>query len=110
MTESQIQTDILRAINSRSDARVFRNHVGKVCDHQGRWHSFGLAPGSADLIGWRQVVIQPEHVGTVIAQFVSLEVKSATGRPSKQQQTWECIVNQHGGCARIVRSVEDAKL
>jgi hypothetical protein len=110
MTESQIQADILRLINSRSDARVFRNHVGKVCDQQGRWHSFGLAPGSSDLIGWRQVVIQPEHVGTIIAQFLSLEVKTETGRLSDQQKTWQRIVNQHGGCARLVRSVEDAKL
>lgn len=110
MTETEIQAQIFRAINSRRDARLFRNHVGKVRDEQGRWHSFGLAPGSADLIGWRQLVIRPEHVGQTIAQFMSVEVKTPTGRPSQGQKAWFRTVDSHGGYAMYARSVEDVIL
>jgi hypothetical protein len=110
MTESKIQAQIFRAINSRRDARLFRNHVGKVLDNRGRWHSFGLAPGSADLIGWRQLVIRPEHVGQTIAQFFSVEVKTQTGKPSNGQRAWYRTVENHGGMAVIARSVEDVIL
>lgn len=96
MTEAQIQSAIHRAIGSRPDCRLFRNHVGKVCDSQGRWHSFGLAPGSADLVGWCK------------GRFLSIEVKSATGKVRPDQQRWMDAVNQHGGIAFVARSVEEA--
>jgi len=128
MTEAQIQSAIHRTLGSRPDVRLFRNHVGKVRDsylgpgrrvlvatdrlsafdrviacipYKGqvlnqRWHTFGLAPGSADLIGW------------VRGRFLSIEVKSATGRVRPDQQNWMNVVNSHGGIAFVARSVAEA--
>ena len=44
-----------------------------------------------------------------VAQFVALEVKSPTGRPTAQQAQFIDHINAVGGCAGIVRSVEDAR-
>ena len=107
MTESEIQAAVMRKLGSRPDTRVFRNHCGSVQDRQGRWHTFGLARGSADLIGWQTLTITPDMVGQRIAQFLSVEVKSATGRVRPEQEAWARTVNEHGGHAIIVRSVEE---
>lgn len=97
MTEAQIQSAIHRAIGSRPDCRLFRNHAGKVQDRSGRWHTFGLAPGSADLIGWCR------------GKFLSIEVKTEAGRVKPEQQRWMDAVNQHGGIAFVARSVAEAE-
>ena len=59
-----------------------------------------MCVGSSDLIGYRQV--------DGIAQFVALEVKSATGRPTAQQVQFLDHINAVGGLAGIARSVDDA--
>jgi hypothetical protein len=96
MTESQIQAEVHRALNSRPDTRVFRNHCGRVQGKDGQWHTFGLMKGSADLIGWCR------------GRFLSVEVKTATGRVSPEQENWMNQVNKHGGIAFIARSAEQA--
>jgi len=107
MTESEIQAAVMRKLGSRPDTRVFRNHTGSVQDQAGRWHTFGLAKGSADLIGWQTLIITQDMVGTKVAQFLSVEVKTFTGRVRPEQEAWARTVNAHGGRAIIVRSVED---
>jgi hypothetical protein len=74
---------------------------GDVVIRQGRPLHAGLCVGSSDLIGYRQV--------DGVAQFVALEVKSATGRPTVQQTQFLDHITSVGGCAGIVRSVEDAQ-
>jgi ribosomal protein S19 len=37
---------------------------------------FGLCKGSADLIGWKRVTVTPEMVGSTVAVFTSIEVKT----------------------------------
>ena len=74
----------------------------------GRPVQFGLARGSADLIGWRSVVITPEMVGQRVAVFTSLEVKTPTGRLTPAQQAWLGTVHNAGGIAGVARSVRDA--
>jgi hypothetical protein len=69
---------------------------------QGRPLHAGLCVGSSDLIGYRQV--------DGVAQFVALEVKSATGRPTAQQTQFLDHITSAGGCAGIVRSVDDAQV
>jgi len=90
---------------------VFRNNVGKLPDPRtGRWVEFGVGgTGAADLLGWRTVTVTPEMVGQRIAQFVSLEVKTATGRVRPEQENWRRVVSEAGGVAAVVRSVEDAE-
>jgi hypothetical protein len=125
MSEHITQQQILLAHGSGS-VRLWRNNVGTgwagqatkvtagnrqaiaaglrpgdVVIRQGRPLHAGLCVGSSDLIGYRVV--------DRVAQFVALEVKSATGRPTAQQTQFIDHINAVGGCAGIVRSVEDAR-
>ena len=70
---------------------------------------FGLHAGSADLIGWKTITITPHHVGREIAVFVSVEVKTPTGKVSPAQENWRLVVRQAGGIAVIARSPEEAQ-
>jgi hypothetical protein len=74
----------------------------------GRPVQFGLARGSADLIGYRTITITPEMVGQQVAVFASIEVKTPTGRIRPEQQAWLDTIQAAGGIAGVARSVEDA--
>jgi hypothetical protein len=110
MSETQIQQAV-RLSCSQGPARLWRNNSGKLPDPKtGRWVQFGVAsPGGSDLIGYRQVVIGPEHVGRTMAVFTAVEVKTATGRATKEQTAFVEHVKQAGGIAGVVRSVDDAR-
>ena len=108
MTEAHIQQQI--RLLSRGPVRLFRNNVGRLPDPRtGRLVTFGLAPGSADLIGWRSVTITPDMVGQTVAVFASVEVKSPGGRLRPDQATWLAAVQAAGGIAGIARSAEEAQ-
>jgi hypothetical protein len=107
--ETTLQQQIRLALGTRPDARLFRNQVGSLPDPRtGRLVTFGLARGSADLIGWRTVVITPDMVGQRVAVFTSIEVKTPTGRMRPEQETWLGVVRGAGGIAGVARSVGDA--
>jgi hypothetical protein len=99
----------IRLALCRDHIRLLRNNVGALEDKNGRVVRFGLAPGSGDLIGWRTLVITPDMVGQRIAQFVSLEAKSATGRARADQIAWATAVTAAGGVAGICRTVDEAR-
>ena len=107
MTEQQIQQQI-RLACSRGPVRLFRNNTGTLRDQHGRPVQFGLAKGSADLIGWTTRTITPDMVGQQVAVFTSVEVKTATGRLRPEQRVWLDAVQSAGGIAGVVRSVDDA--
>jgi hypothetical protein len=107
--ETTLQQQIRLAIGTRPEARIFRNQVGSLPDPRtGRLVTFGLARGSADLIGWRTITVTPAMVGTRLAIFTSIEVKTPTGRVRPEQQAWLEAVQQAGGIAIVARSVPDA--
>jgi hypothetical protein len=107
--ETNLQQQIRLAVGTNPEARIFRNQVGSLPDPRtGRLVTFGLARGSADLIGWRTVIITQAMVGSRIAVFTSIEVKTPTGRIRPEQQAWFETVTQAGGLAGIARSVDDA--
>ena len=107
--ETTLQQQIRLAVGTRSDLKLFRNQVGSLPDPRtGRLVTFGLAKGSADLIGWRTVTVTPEMVGQRIAVFTSLEIKTPSGRLSPAQTHWLHAVRSAGGIAGVVRSVPDA--
>lgn len=121
MSEAELKAQIRLALGRRADVRLFNNPVGQAWVGQSqsqrdgsilllRPHRvvYGLFPGSADLFGWRSVVITPEMVGQTIAQVVSPEVKAGRYKPTDEQLRWRDNVLAAGGRAGIVRSVEDA--
>ena len=108
--ETTLQQQIRLALGTNPDARIFRNQVGSLPDPRtGRLVTFGLVRGSADLIGWRTVTITQAMVGTRLAIFTSIEVKTPTGRIRPEQQAWLDAVTHAGGLAGIARSVTDAQ-
>ncbi|MFH5927131.1 VRR-NUC domain-containing protein [Roseomonas xinghualingensis] len=122
MTEAEIQAAIQRDLG-RGETRIFRNHVGQgwtgelvksddgvVVLRNARPARFGLADGSHDLIGIRRLLITPEMVGGHIGAFLSVEVKSPTGRTSASQDRWTNMVRAFGGLAGAARSVDQARL
>jgi hypothetical protein len=110
VSETAIQQRIRLALGKLPWVRFFRNNVGRLPDPRtGRWIEFGVGgKGAGDLIGWRTITVTPEMVGQPIAQFVSLEVKTASGRVRPEQENWKRVVERCGGVAAVVRSEEDA--
>jgi hypothetical protein len=74
----------------------------------GRIVDFGLFKGSGDGIGWRSVIITTEMVGKTLAQFLSAEFKTPTGRLTEEQINWARVVRVSGGCAIVARSAKEA--
>ena len=109
--ETLLQQQIRLAVGTRPDLRLYRNNCGSLPDPRtGRLVTFGLARGSADLIGWRTITVTQAMVGTRLAIFTSIEVKVPTGRVRPEQQAWLEAVQGAGGIAIIARSVPDAEL
>ena len=97
---------------------LFRNNRGAGKLANGQFLRWGLANDSkplgdriksGDLIGWEQLVVTPELVGSVIARFLSVEVKrrdwkfAGTAEECAQVQ-WAAIVNAQGGRAVITNT------
>jgi hypothetical protein len=121
-SEKKIQAGVLAALGSRADIRLFRNTVGhgftgelvKYQDgvatlYNARRVTFGLCEGSSDLIGLKRVTVTPEMVGSDVAVFLAVEVKSERGRPTKDQTAFIKMVNDFGGVGVVTRSVEEAE-
>jgi len=107
VSEQSIQQHI-RLTCGTGATRLFRNNTGTLRDQHGRPVSFGLAKGSADLIGWTMRTVTQEMVGQQVAVFTSIEVKTATGRVKPEQQQWLDAVQAAGGIGGVARSVADA--
>ena len=104
---------------ARNGVRLFRNNVGALKDERGRLVRYGLANDSkqvnevcksGDLIGWRPLLIGPQHMGTVVAQFVSRECKEPgwryTGTEREVAQlNWAQLVTSGGGDAAFCSGV-----
>jgi hypothetical protein len=97
VTESTIQKQITLAL-SKAGCLVFRNNTGAVKDGD-RYIRYGLCKGSADIIG-----LTPD------GRFLAVEVKTRTGRPTKEQLTFIDAINKQGGIAGVARTPEDALL
>jgi hypothetical protein len=110
MSETAILQDIRLALGQSPGIKMFRQNVGAYKDpRSGRLVRYGLCTGSADLIGWQSVVITPAMVGQRFARFISIEVKTPTGRLSPEQETWQAAVQKAGGIAVVARSVDDVR-
>lgn len=120
-TERDIQNAI-RLAASEAGFTLWRNNVGQgwagdatrlpdgsVLIRNPRPLHAGLCVGSSDLIGLRPLLIGAEHIGSIVAQFTGIEVKTARGRVSGKQRTFLDFVARRGGLAVVARSAEDLK-
>jgi hypothetical protein len=119
MSERAIQNEILLAASAagwvlfRNNSgigwvgEVIRLKSGDVLIKNPRPLHAGLCTGSSDLIGWRPLLIGPEHLGQVVAQFTGVEVKTPKGRESPAQATFRRVVNEAGGLALVARGPGD---
>lgn len=78
--------------------RVWRNNTGVLKDSRGVPVRFGLAVGSADLVG----IVGP------YGRFLAIECKAPDGRLTPEQTAWLQTVRDFGGIAEVARSVDDA--
>jgi hypothetical protein len=108
MSEQELQQRI-RLELGRGAVRLWRNNVGALRDQRGRLVSYGLCPGSSDLIGLRRLRVAPEHLGQELAVFCALEIKSQRGRPTAEQQRFLAQVGAMGGLAGVIRSLAEAR-
>ena len=106
---------------SKLGGKSFRNNVGgawsgrkvktlpngDIVLRHAQWIDFGLMKGSGDRIGWRPVTITQDMVGDVIAQFMSQEMKTKTGRASEAQVKWHESVKRDGGLSGFIREADD---
>lgn len=119
--ETAIQNACLLRM-SASGATVFRQNTGMLWagrvvaeDHgrivldDARPVRAGLCTGSSDIIGWKPIMITSDMIGSTVAVFVAAEVKSKTGKPTKEQSNFIAAVLRDGGIAGIVRSPEEAE-
>ena len=96
--EAALMQGVMLALGCEHDLTLWRNNVGVAEWRNGARTRYGLAPGSADLIG----VLAP-------GRFFALELKSAKGRLTADQAHWLAHVRKRGGFAAVVRSTDDAR-
>ena len=100
ISESVILSAIRDAISRRPGALVFRNQVGMLHNERGTPVRYGLAVGSADLIG--SVLVNG------FARPLAIEVKRPGGIVSADQSRWLELVRSNGWIAGVCTSVDEA--
>lgn len=111
-SEAAVQA-VVRLEAARNGVRLFRNNVGALIDSRGVPVRYGLANDSkqvndvmksSDLVGWRPLIIGPQHLGTCVAQTVLRECKKVgwyyTGDAHEQAQlNWLMLGTKDGADA-----------
>lgn len=118
--EKEIKSEILLSLSKDPSVRLFNQpqgigYVGRVIEKGAvlvladwRVVTFGMAPGSSDLIGWVETEVTEEMIGKVLARFAAIEVKQKLGRPTAQQANFLRVVLNAGGIAGVARSTDEA--
>ena len=122
MAERSIQNAILKAFGAIRGVRLFRQNVGLawvgtpvshkndiVVLKNARPLRAGLCVGSSDIIGWTEIVVTEEMVGSKVAVFTAVEVKKSREYPSDEQRAFIAAVQRSGGKAGVARCNDDAK-
>lgn len=95
--EHKIQSEILVALSAHR-CTPFRINVGKGKTADGRYFSTGVQPGYPDISGFRWSD----------GKAFFIEVKTATGRPRKEQIQFHKMLTAHHIIHGIARSADDA--
>lgn len=116
-SEAAIQ-NLVRLEASQKGCRLWRNNVGATYTPEGSFIRYGLANESssvnrliksADLIGIKPVTVKQEHVGMIIGQFMSREIKASNWRYTGTdreiaQLKWAELILSLGGDACFANS------
>jgi hypothetical protein len=94
--EHDIQNEIRAAL--AADCMIFRANVGRMKTPDGRYFSTGLPVGFPDLFGFRKSD----------GRAVFIEVKTVSGRASREQKQFLAKMREYGAIAGIARSEEEA--
>lgn len=120
--ESEIAEEI-QAEASKYNITLFRNNSGAFKDSRGILVRYGLGNiskkfnsviKSSDYIGFTEMTVTPDMVGSKVAIFTALEIKtldwkySGTEREVAQLKFID-LVNKKGGIASFVNSIESFK-
>jgi hypothetical protein len=100
-----VLAEVHHYLASQVDVLIRRNNVGFYRSESGHPIAYGLGKGSPDLVG----SVALPFFGRTIAQAIGVEVKSATGRVSADQQAWHAGAQLMGWRVAVVRSVADAE-
>ena len=120
-SEHDIQSQIRIAISQNKLGTSFRINVGQaytgneikkqsdgsILIKNPRPFASGVPKGFSDLLVITPIIITPEMVGQQFARAGFLEVKTKTGRPTKDQVNFIEQMQSLGARAGIARSVED---
>jgi hypothetical protein len=98
VTETQLSAAIREALLATGKVLLWRNNTGKLEDRKGRWVTYGLGVGGADLVG----------IEKRTGRFVAWEVKTPDGKLSPEQKAWHGVVARAGGAVFVARSVDEA--
>lgn len=120
--ESNVLKGTILELSKNPDYRFWRNNVGMAW--QGSklvWRkknllivdahpvTFGLCPGSHDLVGLKSVVITPDMVGQRVAVFSTIETKRPKGGViSTQQKNFATVIRSLGGLSVFAKKPADA--
>lgn len=98
VSETNLLFAIRDALLATRKVILWRNNTGKLADRNGRWITYGLGVGGADLVGLVK--------GS--GRFFAIEVKAEHGELSPEQKAWLDVVERFGGVAGVARSVDEA--
>jgi ribosomal protein S19 len=116
MKESNIQSLVLMKATELG-CRMFRINVGQgwtgnkiikqgkdVLIKDARPFRVGVPVGFHDTAGFTPIVITQDMVGKTVAVFTTAEIKTSTGRATKEQLNFLNHVRENGGISGVVRS------
>lgn len=100
MKESQIQKAILEWLAAKHILAFRMNTGAMAAEYKGkqRFMRFGVA-GMADILAFQ------DGIRGIVPTWI--EVKTATGRQSEMQKSFEAQVREHGHYYFVARSIED---
>lgn len=113
MSEASALQEIRLALGRVRGLTLWRNNCGALRDRDGRVIRYGVAnPGGSDLIGFRSIVVTPEHVGQTLALFAAIEVKAPGGKHpvTPEQAQFIAAITAAGGLAGVARNPAQARL
>lgn len=109
ISEADVNDTIREFSAQRDDIVLWRNNRGLAQGATGAPVRYGVGPnGSSDWIGYRRIVISPDMVGQILAQFIAVEAKAPdAGPPEDSQQRFIDHLNENGAVAFVARERKD---